>query len=68
TLIGACLDVLENEKLDKLTPEQTIDFEKLRLRSNVILTPHVAGWTMESYRKINEVLVAKLIAAGLGTP
>jgi D-3-phosphoglycerate dehydrogenase len=68
SLIGACLDVLENEKLDKLTPEQTIDFEKLRLRSNVILTPHVAGWTMESYRKINEVLVAKLIAAGLGTP
>ncbi len=65
SIFGACLDVLENEKLDRLTPEQKEDFDKLSNRRNVILTPHVAGWTMESYRKINEVLISKLIAAGM---
>ncbi|MFY0606142.1 MAG: phosphoglycerate dehydrogenase [Cyclobacteriaceae bacterium] len=64
-IFGACLDVLENEKLDTLTPEQKVDFDKLSKRTNVILTPHVAGWTQESYRKINEVIVAKLVAAGM---
>lgn len=61
---GAALDVLENEKLTKLTDAQREDFEKLVSRDNVILTPHVAGWTFESYRKINEVLVTKLRAGG----
>ena len=57
---GACLDVLENEKLDKLTPEQNEIYTQLFQQKNVILTPHIAGWTVESYRKINEVLVDKL--------
>jgi len=57
---GACLDVLENEKLQKLSDEQQADFEKLRSSERVILTPHIAGWTFESYVKINEVLVEKI--------
>lgn len=57
---GACLDVLENEKLQKLSPEQQAVFEKLTLSDRVILTPHIAGWTFESYIKINEVLVEKI--------
>jgi D-3-phosphoglycerate dehydrogenase / 2-oxoglutarate reductase len=57
---GTCLDVLENEKLQKLTPEQQAVFEKLTLSDRVILTPHIAGWTFESYIKINEVLVEKI--------
>lgn len=65
-LLCAGLDVLENEKLDKLTEEQQKDFDMLVNRFNVLLTPHVGGWTHESYRKINEVIVAKLIAAGFG--
>ena len=59
---GACLDVLENEKLNKLTPEQQTAFDYLRQSDKVILTPHVAGWTHESYVRINEVLVRQLTA------
>jgi D-3-phosphoglycerate dehydrogenase / 2-oxoglutarate reductase len=57
---GACLDVLENEKLSQLTPQQKEIYSQLFLQKNVILTPHVAGWTVESYRKINEVLIEKI--------
>ncbi len=59
-LRGAVLDVLENEKFQKFSPEQKAEFEKLAERSNVIFSPHVAGWTFESYVKINEVLVKKI--------
>ncbi|PTX11379.1 D-3-phosphoglycerate dehydrogenase [Pontibacter mucosus] len=57
---GAALDVLENEKLQTLNPQQQQDFEYLASAPNVILTPHIAGWTHESYVKINEVLVQKI--------
>jgi D-3-phosphoglycerate dehydrogenase / 2-oxoglutarate reductase len=63
---GACLDVLENEKLSQLTPEQDEIYTQLFQQKNVILTPHIAGWTVESYRKINEVLVSKLRDLGIG--
>jgi D-3-phosphoglycerate dehydrogenase len=59
-LRGACLDVLENEKLSTLTPEQEEVYSQLFKLKNVILTPHIAGWTVESYRKINEVLIEKI--------
>jgi D-3-phosphoglycerate dehydrogenase len=57
---GAALDVLENEKIDKLTPEQAKAFYNLRERNNVIFTPHIAGWTYESHVKINVALVNKI--------
>ncbi|MEJ8803353.1 NAD(P)-dependent oxidoreductase [Pontibacter sp. H249] len=57
---GAALDVLENEKLNTLTEKQLQNFQYLAQASNVILTPHIAGWTHESYIKINEVLVEKI--------
>lgn len=57
---GAGLDVLENEKLQSYTKEENLLFEQLALMNNVILTPHVAGWTHESYQKISEVLGAKI--------
>ncbi|HEX8545477.1 MAG TPA: NAD(P)-dependent oxidoreductase [Cytophagaceae bacterium] len=59
-VIGAALDVLENEKLDQLSEDQKIEFEKLVNQPNVLLTPHVGGWTHESYFKINQVLVEKI--------
>jgi len=57
---GACLDVLENEKFSSLTVEQGAIYSQLFQMENVVLTPHIAGWTVESYRKINEVLVNKI--------
>ena len=57
---GACLDVLENEKLKTLTPAQKDTFDYLRSLENIVLTPHVAGWSNESYVKINKVLREKI--------
>lgn len=59
-LRGALLDVLENEKFQKFTPDQKSEFEKLAARDNVLFSPHVAGWTFESYEKINKVLVKRI--------
>jgi D-3-phosphoglycerate dehydrogenase len=57
---GAALDVLENEKLNKLTPEQQATLQQLAEGFKVVFTPHVAGWTHESYYKINQVLIEKI--------
>lgn len=56
----AALDVLENEQLGKLTADQQKWFDYLRSAPNVILTPHIGGWTKESYLKISEVLLQKI--------
>lgn len=61
---GVALDVLENEKLSKLTTRQLQSFNYLKGKSNVILTPHIAGWTFESHLKINVALVKKIKAMG----
>ena len=58
---GACLDVLENEKLDTYTTEENETLQMLMDTGKVLFTPHVAGWTVESYRKISEVLSGKII-------
>lgn len=60
-ILGAALDVLENEKLDSLQPNEKSWFEQLCSMENVILSPHIAGWTKESYCKISEVLLDKLL-------
>jgi D-3-phosphoglycerate dehydrogenase len=57
-IIGAGLDVLEVEKFPKLAEQPWYD--ALIACSSVRLTPHVAGWTFDSYRKISEVLADKL--------
>jgi D-3-phosphoglycerate dehydrogenase / 2-oxoglutarate reductase len=61
---GAALDVLENEKISKLSDEQQQSFNYLASKSNVIFTPHIAGWTYESHVKINVALVNKIKALG----
>lgn len=57
-ILGAGLDVLENEKFPSLAAQQW--YEALKVNEKVILTPHIAGWTFDSYRKISEVLAEKL--------
>ncbi|SDT65925.1 D-3-phosphoglycerate dehydrogenase [Mucilaginibacter mallensis] len=57
-IIGAGLDVLEVEKFPSLADQEWYD--ELRQSGKVILTPHVAGWTFDSYRRISEVMAAKL--------
>jgi len=62
---GAVLDVLDNEKLATLTPAQQATYDYLRAAPHVLLSPHIGGWTHQSYQRINEVLVAKIEALGL---
>lgn len=57
-IIAAGLDVLEVEKFPALAAQDW--FNDLKSSGKVILTPHVGGWTFESYRKISEVLAEKL--------
>lgn len=63
-VLGAGLDVLEYEKLsfetlfqDKNTPEA---FQYLLDSKNVILSPHIAGWTFESHERLAQVIVDKI--------
>lgn len=57
-ILAAGLDVLEVEKFPALADQRW--FSDLKNAGKVILTPHVGGWTFESYRKISEVLAEKL--------
>jgi D-3-phosphoglycerate dehydrogenase len=59
-VVGTALDVLENEQLEKLSLSQSEDFTYLAAAKNVLLTPHIAGWTHQSHRKIAEVLADKI--------
>jgi D-3-phosphoglycerate dehydrogenase len=59
-IMGTGLDVLEVEKFPKLAEQAW--YQELVNSGKVLLTPHVAGWTFESYRKISEVLADKLAA------
>ncbi len=60
TLLGACLDVFENEKPNTYTAREAELYERLFSFENTVLSPHVAGWTFESKRKLSEVLLKKL--------
>lgn len=59
-LRGAALDVLEKEKFHALSDAEKELYYTLFKQYNVILSPHVAGWSFESYLKINQVLIDKI--------
>lgn len=64
-VLGACLDVLEFEKSSLEGLEETIipeELSRLRNSNKVVLSPHVAGWTVESYFKLSNVLADKILA------
>ncbi len=62
---GVCLDVLEYESssfefLDKTTMPEPLKY--LLKQNNVMITPHIAGWTHEAKYKMGEILVNKILA------
>ncbi|MBI3232540.1 MAG: hypothetical protein HYZ42_00615 [Bacteroidetes bacterium] len=56
-VLGCMLDVLENEKLNTYTAEQKEWFDILTNHPKTLLSPHVAGWTDESYERISAYLL-----------
>lgn len=64
-VLGAGLDVLEYEKLSFenlfIDSEKPKAFEYLLQAENVLLTPHIAGWTFESHEKLAQTIVDKII-------
>lgn len=57
---AAALDVLENENLKALTEKQHDELLWLNAQDNVLLTPHIAGYTFEAAYKMSKILLEKL--------
>lgn len=66
-ILGACLDVLEFEKssfenMFVESEEMPIAFKSILESDKVLLSPHVGGWTHQSYFKLSNVLADKILA------
>lgn len=58
---GACLDVFENEKPATFSEAEKQLYGRLHRLDNVVLSPHIAGWTHESKQCLAKVLLEKIL-------
>lgn len=60
TVAGACLDVLENEKMETFNAAEMDQFRYLLQHDRVILSPHIAGYSHEASIKMAQIVLKKL--------
>lgn len=60
-LKGLVLDVWEQEPFDKMSSTSKAIFENLLQRNNVIITPHIAGYTHEALYKMSLILLKRIV-------
>ena len=57
---GAALDVLENEHLTTYSEKEREQLQYLLGHNRVLITPHIAGYSKQAFRKMSEVILQKL--------
>lgn len=57
---GLCVDVFEDEPITKNKVHTTAIYQKIFSYNNVVATPHIAGWTIESKYKLAKILMDKI--------
>lgn len=58
---GACLDVFENEKPSHFSPAEDALYQQLYEMTQVVLSPHIAGWSRESKINMARILLNKIL-------
>ncbi len=61
-IVGVCLDVFENEKPHTFSEKEKTMYQQLYHYDNVVLSPHIAGWTKESKEKLAATLLNKILS------